>query len=82
MEEREQVGTDTPTRDERDSQARELPAKRDPSPGTVTTQEKQGRRLVLVATSSTYTPLPRDDLHSGLRMVVADLQTASGPSLP
>ena len=73
MEEREQVGVDTLTQDERDSQVGELPAKRDPSLSTVTSQEIQGRRLVLAATSPTYTPPPIGDLPSSLRMVVADL---------
>ena len=83
MEEREQVRADTPTRDKRDSQAQELPAKRDPSLGAVPTPETQGRRLVLAATYPTYTPSPISDLHSGLRMVVADLtQTFSPPPYP
>ena len=83
MEEREQVGVGIPTQDERDSQAWKTTAKRDSSPGAVTTPVTQGRILVLAATSPVYTPLPIGDLHSGLRMVVADLtQTFSPPPDP
>ena len=81
MEERPGRGQDTPTRDERELlEAKALPGKGTPSPGTVVQTEGRGRRLVLAFKAPTYTLPPLGGLHSGLRMVVADLmQTFSPP---
>ena len=77
MDEVDLTGADTPTQDERDNPSRA--GKAPPSPDAVETGDETGRRLVLAATSPTYTPPPLGGLHRGLRMVVADLSHTFTP---
>ena len=71
----ETTGAETPTQDEYLGETGKAP----PSPEAVITTDNVGRRLVLAATSPTYTPPPVGSLHRGLRMVVADLSNTFSP---